>query len=306
MKPERVAVIAHAGKSLGGGLDELRRLVRAGSVAKPLWYEVSKSRKAPKKVREALAKDADLIFVWGGDGMVQRCIDAAVGSEATIAIVPAGTANLLAHNLGIPQDLGEAVRIGFGSNHRRLDVGRIKGEHFAVMAGIGFDADMIAAADGGLKDRMGRLAYIWTGLRAVDAPPVQVRIKVDGEKWFRGEASCVLFGNVAKVFGNVEVFDGVEPDDGRLAVGVSTARGPAEWARALARIGTGPSAASPFVEMTRARRVTVKLATALRYELDGGARTRVSKAKVLLVPSAIAVCVPGLLKTSDALGDDDD
>ena len=55
---------------------------------------------------------ADLVFVWGGDGMVQRCVDALAGTEATVAILPAGTANLLATNLGIPKDIAEAVRIG--------------------------------------------------------------------------------------------------------------------------------------------------------------------------------------------------
>ena len=69
----------------------------------PLWFEVPKSRKAPKRVRAALDAGADLVIVWGGDGMVQRCIDALAGSDAAIAIIPAGTANLFASNLGIPR-----------------------------------------------------------------------------------------------------------------------------------------------------------------------------------------------------------
>ena len=59
------------------------------------------------------------MFVWGGDGMVQRCIDALAGSDATLAIVPAGTANLLATNLGIPKDIDEAVEIGLHGARRR-------------------------------------------------------------------------------------------------------------------------------------------------------------------------------------------
>src|ERR1700742_75389 len=64
----RVAVIAHQGKTLGGGLDELRKLIAIERTDEPIWYEVPKSRKAPAKVRKALKKGADLIFVWGGDG----------------------------------------------------------------------------------------------------------------------------------------------------------------------------------------------------------------------------------------------
>jgi diacylglycerol kinase (ATP) len=71
-----VAVVAHAGKSLGGGLDELRQLLARDGITRPLWYEVGKSRKAPKRARRALAEGAGLIFVWGGDGTVQRCADA--------------------------------------------------------------------------------------------------------------------------------------------------------------------------------------------------------------------------------------
>ena len=77
----RVAVIAHAGKTFGGGLPELRRELERQGVADPLWIEVPKSRFAPKQVKRALSDGAELLFVWGGDGMVQRAIDAMAGSE---------------------------------------------------------------------------------------------------------------------------------------------------------------------------------------------------------------------------------
>ena len=80
--------------------------------ADPYWSEVPKSKFAPERVERALGEGAELVFVWGGDGMVQRCVDVLAGSGATLAIVPAGTANLFASNLGIPQDIAEAVEIG--------------------------------------------------------------------------------------------------------------------------------------------------------------------------------------------------
>ncbi|TWH69886.1 diacylglycerol/lipid kinase family protein [Micromonospora olivasterospora] len=106
--PDRVgivAVVAHRKKTLGGGLDELRATLVDAGVDDLLWYEVPKSRKAPKKVRKALERGAGLVFVWGGDGMVQRCADALAGSGVPMAILPAGTANLFATNLGVPADL---------------------------------------------------------------------------------------------------------------------------------------------------------------------------------------------------------
>ena len=74
---------------------------------------------------------------------LRRCVDALADTKATVAIIPAGTANLLASNLGIPKDIPEAVRIGLHGAHRKLDLGVINGERFAVMAGAGFDARMI-------------------------------------------------------------------------------------------------------------------------------------------------------------------
>jgi YegS/Rv2252/BmrU family lipid kinase len=288
----RVAVIAHTGKTLGGGLDELRTLLSTEHGDEPLWYEVPKSRKAPAKVRKALEHGADLVFVWGGDGMVQRCADALVGSDATIAILPAGTANLFAHNLGIPPDLAEAVRIGLHGRRRQLDLGRLNGEHFAVLAGVGFDADMIRDADRGLKTRLGRVAYLWTAARNVGMEPAHLKIKVDGAPWFAGDATCVLLGNVGTILGGVEVFTDASPDDGWLDVGVTTAAGPVQWARVLGRISAGQAEESPFVRTTRAKRVSIKLDAPLAYELDGGDRPKTKRVKARIVPAAITVCVP--------------
>jgi len=288
----RVAVVAHEGKTLGGGLDELRTLLTHEDVTEICWYEVKKSRREPRQVRKALKKAPDLLLVWGGDGMVQRCLDAVVGAEVIVGILPAGTANLLAYNLGIPHELPVALDIAFHGDTRRIDLGRFNGEHFAVMAGVGFDADMIQSANGALKGRLGRLAYVWSGLRAVGAEAARATIKLDGETWFEGDATCVLVGNVAKVMGGVEVFEGASPDDGWLDIGVSTAQGAFAWSRAMLHMGTGRAGASPYIKRTRAHRMTVKLASPLRYELDGGVRGTVTKVKVRVVPEAVAVRVP--------------
>jgi diacylglycerol kinase family enzyme len=176
----RVAVVAHAGKSFGGGLAELREVLAREGATDPLLYEVAKSRKAPKYARRALTRGAEVIFVWGGDGMVQRCIDAVAGTEAVLAILPAGTANLLAANLHVPADLAAAVRVGLHGDRRGLDTGSVNGEHFAVMAGAGFDASMIKQADRGMKDRLGRAAYLYTGARNLSARRVKAVIEVDG------------------------------------------------------------------------------------------------------------------------------
>ena len=199
-----VAVVAHRKKTLGGGLPELRRLLNDRGVDQPLWYEVPKSRKAPAQVLDAIKQGADLILIWGGDGTVQRGLDAVASSAAagvTVGIIPAGTANLLAGNLGIPTDLAQAVRIVLDGDRRTLDLGVVNDEHFAVMAGTGLDALMMKEADAGLKERVGQLAYVWTGIRAARAGVVKLSVTVDGATWFKGRASCLLFGNMGRLTG---------------------------------------------------------------------------------------------------------
>jgi diacylglycerol kinase (ATP) len=291
----KVAVVAHRRKSLDGGLPELRRRLAEAGIVDPLWYEVPKSRKAPKRVRAALDAGAELIFVWGGDGMVQRTVDAlarAGAAEVPLAILPAGTANLLATNLDIPEDLAAAVEIGLHGSRRAIDLGRINGEHFAVMAGAGFDGELIRDADRGLKDRLGRVAYAWTGARHVRDGAVPMTVTVDGADWYAGVASCVLFGNVGTITGGIRAFDDADPHDGRLEVGVATAEGALEWARTLGRMATGRSDGSPFIKITAGEKIRVKLAEPLTYEIDGGARRATGKLKARAIPAAVTLCLP--------------
>ena len=289
---KRVAVIAHAGKSMGGGLEELRQELGESGVSDPMWSEVPKSRYARERVEKALADGAETIFVWGGDGMVQRCVDVLAGSEARLAILPAGTANLFASNLGIPDDIGEAVRVGLNGKERKLDLGKMNGEHFAVMAGAGLDARMIKDADGGPKDRYGRLAYIWAASKNLRVEPFKARIEVNGDLWYKGDASCLLVGNVGALFGGLEAFDSASPEDGQLELGVTRAESVGEWARTVARTAIGSAADSPFVQATKAERIDVELGRKVLYELDGGERKEVKRLKVKVKPAALTVMVP--------------
>jgi diacylglycerol kinase (ATP) len=296
-----VAVVAHEKKTLGGGLDELRSVLAHNGVD-PLWFQVPKSKKAPAAVKEAVARGAELIFVWGGDGTVQRCLDALADDEVDVAILPAGTANLLATNLEIPIDLRAAVEVGLHGERKAFDLGVVNGEHFAVMAGAGFDALMIKDADRGLKDKAGRLAYVWTGLRNVKAPKVPMRVDVDGRRWFDGEASCVLVANVSTTMGGLSPFTDARPDDGVLEVGVVEAEGAVQWARVLGRVAVGKAETSPLTRTTSARRIDVKAGTTIDYELDGGHRGEAKKLKIRVRPGAVRICVPGALEAAAGAG----
>jgi diacylglycerol kinase family enzyme len=287
-----VAVVAHAGKSFGGGLGELRQVLLAEGFPDPLWFEVAKSSQAPDCAREAIDKGADLLFVWGGDGTVQACIDALAGTSAVIAILPAGTANLLAVNMEIPTVIRDAVRIGLHGTRRKLDTGTVNGEHFTVMAGAGFDALMIREADGGMKDRIGRAAYLWTGAKSLNASPVKAKVDLEGRRFYSGKVSCILIGNVSKVLGGIEAFSGSRPDDGLLELGVVTAKSRLQWTRTLSRVALGKAEKSPFVETARGTTMLVRFNRKLPYELDGGVRPATKRLRIKVHPESITICVP--------------
>lgn len=293
--PMKVAVIAHSEKRLGRAQpQDLRDALRDAGITDPLWFEVAKSKLAPKCARKAAKAKVDRLLVWGGDGTVRRCIDTIADPDLPdipIGILPAGTANLLASSLGIPTNLDEALKIALHGEHRVLDLGVINGERFAVMAGTGFDALLIGGAEDH-KDRLGRLAYLWAGLRASGADAVQASIKVNGTPWFKGPAGCLLVGNVGTIMGGLEVFPDARPDDGRLEVGVVTANRRDQWLRVLGRlIGRHPQR-SRFVRTTSGTKIRVQLDRPLPYELDGGARPPADHFRIDIEPAAITLLAP--------------
>ena len=295
-EPKRIGVVVHADKTLGGGLEALRSALADVGHADPPWYEVPKSKKAPEAIRTMVKDDdVDRVLVWGGDGTVRRAIDTIISREldASIAILPAGTANLLATNLDIPIDLRAAVEIAIHGDARPLDVGQMNGWYFAVMAGAGFDALMIRdAEDGLLKERFGKAGYVVAGIRNRDVSPAVATIEVDGELWYHGDASCVLVANVGTILGGLKAFPDASPVDGRLNVGVVAARSASEWLRVMASATLRRAAASSLTEMVTASELTISFDRSLPWEVDGGDRKRTATFEVRCVPQAIRICQP--------------
>ena len=289
---KRIAVIVHTGKSFGGGLEELRDVLRMRGAGNADWIPVKKSKFIPAAVDKAVKAGADLILIWGGDGSVQRCLDTLIGSQVRLAVLPAGTGNLFATNLGIPKDVTDAVDVALKGNERSIDLGRANGEAFGVMAGVGLDAKMIKDADGGLKDALGRLAYVWTGARNISSSRFTARVDIDGKSWFKGQAGCVLVGNMGELTGGISAFPKALPDDGLLDVEVITADSLLDWTRALAKTATGRAADSPFVEQIQARKIDIHTNRKMRYEIDGGERKKVDRLKISLKTGAVVVMVP--------------
>ncbi|MDO8308666.1 MAG: diacylglycerol kinase family protein [Actinomycetota bacterium] len=287
-----VAVIAHSAKTMGGGLAQLRALLEQSGFAQPLWYEVAKSRQVPECVGQATKDGADLVFIWGGDGTVRMCVESLAGSGIPIAILPAGTGNLLARNVGVPQDIEKAVAIGLHGDRREIDTATVNGNHFAIMAGGGLDALVMRDASDGMKERLGRVAYLWSGARNLAVKPVKATIDLEGRRFYKGPITCVLFGNMSEVLGGIEVFDGSSADDGMIEMGVVSAKSRTQWLRTLTRAAVGRVEGSPFVSTTRGTSMTVEFDQRVAYEVDGSEQKPTRKLKVKVMPKSTTICVP--------------
>lgn len=294
-----VAVVLHTKKVHGNARRVVREVLAAAGVTDPLWYEVPKSRKARKRAKKAAKAGADVVFAWGGDGTVQRCVDALAGRDTALAIIPGGTSNLLARSLGIPDDPAEAVRVGLGDTRRKLDTGTVNGEHFAVVAGAGLDALVMADTDRGLKDRLGKAAYVLTGAKNLGMEPFAATVEVDGEQAFTGSCTAVVVANTRQGVGGLVLSDSSEPDDGVLEVGVVTAEGPLQLMRTAARALVSNADASPHVQTTEGSAVVVRLGRPMPYELDGGEREPTEILRIKVRPRSLTVCVPSASATPD-------
>ena len=180
-----------------------------------------------ERVREAVESGCDLVVAAGGDGTVSSVADALAGTETPLAIVPLGTANVLAGELGIPLDLDAACALLAGDHAlTRIDAMAIDGKHYVTQVGVGLDAEMIRDTAGEHKRRFGRAAYLWTAaVGLVGLRRRRFTLTVDGVT-SRHSALQVLEAKVSGTLGSRPFRWGpdIRPDDGRLDVCVIRAR----------------------------------------------------------------------------------
>src|SRR5660398_83975 len=181
------------------------------------------------QLTQELADRVDVMVAAGGDGTVNEVINGLVGSDVPLGLVPTGTVNVLALELGIPLDPVGAAEVVARGITRTLDLGLARqpetgdSRYFVLMAGVGIDALTIKELDVGLKNRFRRAAFVWTGVKAFlrnPSPLLQVEI---GEK--RHEANLVLAGNCRYYGGRFGITTRAVPNDGLLDVLMFEGRG---------------------------------------------------------------------------------
>jgi YegS/Rv2252/BmrU family lipid kinase len=287
-----VAVVCNARKVQPDQARALRHALREAGLQPDEWVTVPKGSKATKAAAKAVKHGADVVVACGGDGTARAAAQALVGTQASLAVLPTGTANLFAGALSIGDDPARLAELILAGSRRTLDTGRCNDLTFNVMAGAGFDAAMIDAADAH-KQRLGMLAYLRASAKeAYHRRPFGMRVEIDGQRVFDGEASCVLVGNMGNLSGGVEAFPDASPTDGLLDIAVITASGLRAWASLMASAVRHRQHLTGHAELWTGRRIRVETDHRHRFELDGGVKGRADRLDFEVVPSSLQVCAP--------------
>ena len=215
---------------------------------------------------------ASLVLAYGGDGTARAVATVLAGTGVPLGLLPTGTGNLLARNLGVPRQLDGAIEVALTGRGRTIDLGQVGEDSFAVMAGVGLDTDLMAGPPPELKKRLGWAAHVLASLRHLRDRPVLLALRIDGGPWEVVRVRCVLVGVVGRLQGGLPLLPAAHPADGLLDVAVLAPRGLADWSRVAVRVLRGSNRDDDRLRRGQARTVDVLLADARPYELDGDLR----------------------------------
>jgi undecaprenyl-diphosphatase len=289
----RSAVVANPAKVNAGGSSQRQiqaALASAGWPA-PQWLETTWEDPGGGQTRQAIQAGAEVIFACGGDGTVTACAGELAGTDVALAVVPSGTGNLLAANLKLPAHPARAVAVATAHGRRRLDVGVVEGRCFTVMAGMGFDAQMLRDTPETLKARIGWPAYVIAATRHLCETPMQVSISLDHAPPFTRRARSVLVGNVGGLRAGLRLLPDARPDDGLLDVAVLMPPRRRSWLP-LAWSLLRHKRATGVMETFQARHVTISSDQEHPRELDGDLIGPSRTLTAAVRPAALWLCVP--------------
>jgi YegS/Rv2252/BmrU family lipid kinase len=241
----------------------------------PTWYTTTVEDPGRSMAEDAAIEGAEMVLVCGGDGTVRTVCAELAGTGVSVGVVPLGTGNLLARNLGIPLYLQAAVDVALQGQDRAIDLVKVSGDgieqdaHFMVMAGMGFDAAIMEGATDQIKARVGWLAYVVSGARNLMFPAVRLQISVDGAAWTQARARTVVIGNVGYLQGGMPLLPDAAIDDGLLDVVLLHPRRFLSWIPLAVRVLSRGRRTDELVNRMTGRTVSVRTDTDTPRQLDG-------------------------------------
>lgn len=302
-RPPRAAVVVHGAKI--DAQDPRRRQIEVASTRlgwrAPIWLSTTADDPGRGQTEEALASGACAVLAFGGDGTARIVAGALAGSGVPMGLLPAGTGNLLARNLGIPVNrLEGALQVALTGRDRAIDVGRVefaatpeatpRPEAFMVMAGLGFDAEVMAGTGPELKQRLGWVAYVISGTQRLRGRRTPVTIQVDGGPVRERRIRTVVVGNCGTLQGGIQLLPAAVPDDGWLDVVVVAPRSLLGWLTVTRAVITRREHST--VEHFRCRSIEVRAERPLHAQLDGDPVGTARLLRAHVDPMALVVRVP--------------
>ncbi len=282
-------------------VEEFKTLVRlvAGQHGwnEPAWFETTVEDPGYGQTEAALEADADLIIAAGGDGTVRAVCEEAARTGVAVAIIPQGTGNLLARNLGIPLNPRDALEVAFGGQDKAIDLARFSTDagvetSFLVMAGLGMDAMIMTGVNDELKKKVGWVAYVVSGVKALRYSGTKVTITVDDGEPRTFRARTVVIGNVGYLQAGLPLLPEAQIDDGELDVVVIAPRRFFGWVSIAVRVITRRKRTNDRLDRFTGRRVHVKATGPTPMQLDGDPVDEGTEITAEVRPGVLLVRVP--------------
>lgn len=292
-----VAVILNPAKVGDIGVFKARVLTVAAIEGwkQPLWYETSVEDPGPGQTQAALEAGVDMIIAAGGDGTVRAVCEEAARTGVAVGILPHGTGNLLARNLGLPLNIRDALDVAFGGQDKAIDLATFRTNAvlqddpaaetdpdataedetagtdtcFLVMAGLGMDAEIMTGVDDQLKEKVGWFAYFVSGIKAARFPAMKVEISVDDGEFRKFRARTVVVGNVGFLQGGIPLLPDARIDDGLLDVVVLAPKRFIGWLAIIVRVLGRQRRTNEKLDRLSGQKVMIRAEKPMPMQLDG-------------------------------------
>jgi YegS/Rv2252/BmrU family lipid kinase len=295
---ERYLVLLNP-RAAGGQPEVLRRRIAGALGALRVSFDIVETTgpdEGLEVVRTAARMGYKAIVAAGGDGTIALALRGTAGTDVPVALLPFGTGNQLALNFGVPVSLEDSCRVAVEGVVERIDLGRIGNEYFALIAGAGLDADVMASATTELKNRLGVLAYFIGGLKHVITPrSARYRIWADDTE-LEVEASMVLLANAGVIgAGGLPVELQVAPrtsfQDGLLDLAIFAPRHLPDMASMLLKVAAHKYSGDERMIFLQAKKVRVESDPPVAAQIDGEVRGE-TPIEAEIVPLAGRILVP--------------
>ncbi|RXW31435.1 diacylglycerol kinase family protein [Propioniciclava flava] len=262
----------------------------------PLWLESDAEDSGAAASRRARRAEVDLALIAGGDGTVRAACAELAGSGIPIGILPAGTGNLLARNLGVPLDMAEALDVAFDGTPRPIDLIEVRAddrepECSLVMAGIGADALIMAETNDDLKKFVGSAAYVIAALQTLNKAPFSVRVTVGDHEPIERRVGLAMVANVGAIQGQIQIAPDARPDDGRVDLVLASPDKPTDWGAITTRI-LARAIDAPGIERAQAKVVTFDVDAPIAYQIDGDAMGECSHLEATTLTHVLRIMAP--------------